>query len=520
MSRVKRFAYSLASGYVLIAVNMVYTLAMLPLALNYLTAVEFGLWTGITAIAAQLQLLVDFGMSGSVSRILVDHKDDRNSSSYGAVIKTGFLALVAQGTLVAIMGSLMSFWLPQLMRKVPPELWSTCRWLMVGQCALLGLAFAGRIFNFVLQAHQRYDASNYAQVVGFAAGLLALWIAFEYKFGLYSLLVSTAASIGFSNLCFWLVAWRTKLLPQSGKWGKADWTTFRSIFSYANEIFMLSVGQVLIGISQVPVITWTLGLEAVAVWTTMTKTFMLAQQLITRVFDFSTAAFAEMMVRKEKERLRVRFRDVTTLTASSAVVICVAVALCNHSFVQIWMKGRFSWSIENDLLMALFVIVGTITRCHVGLAGLTKDIRGMKYVYFVEGLFFVALSLALSPMLGLTGVIIGGIASNLLCSGWYGVRRTATYFTVSAGEVVFGWLKHPGKLFVVLLAIATGLWLCTRSLPPLVMLAVDAMAFGIVGLACFWLFGLTTPMRTEATALLNKWRSRSSDSASATTLTG
>ena len=520
MSRVKRFAYSLASGYVLIAVNMVYTLAMMPLALSYLTATEFGLWTGITAIAAQLQLLVDFGMSGSVSRILVDHKDDRVSNSYGAVIKTGFLALVAQGTLVAIMGSALSFWLPQLLRNVPEELWSTCRWLMMGQCALLGFSFAGRIFNFVLQAHQRYDASNYAQVVGFAAGLLALWIALECKLGLYSMLVSTTASFACTNLCIWFVAWRTKLLPQSGHWGKADWSTFRSIFSYANEIFMLSVGQVLIGISQVPVITWTLGLEAVAVWTTMTKTFMLAQQLITRVFDFSTAAFAEMMVRQEKERLRARFRDVTTLTASCAVVVCLAVALCNHSFVKIWMKGRFSWSVENDLLMGLFVIVGTVTRCHIGLAGLTKDIRGMKYVYFVEGLFFVAMSLALSPILGLTGVIVGGIASNLLCSGWYGVQRTVTYFGVSAGEVVIGWLKHPAKLLAVLLVITTGLWFCTRTLTPLLMLGLNAAAIGVIGLMSFWFLGLTTPMRTEATALLNKWRGRLSHSRNATTSIG
>jgi O-antigen/teichoic acid export membrane protein len=226
------------------------------------------------------------------------------------------------------------------------------------------------------------------------------------------------------------------------------------------------------------------------------------------VFDFSSAAFAEMMVRQEKERLRTRFRDVTTLTASSGVAVCLAVALCNHSFVQIWMKGKFSWSIENDLLMAVFVIVATITRCHIGLAGLTKDIRGMKYVYFVEGSFFIALSLLLSPKLGLAGVIIGGIITNLLCSGWYGLRRTTHYFNAPSGEVLFGWLKHPGQLFVVSLAAATGIWFCTRSLPPLAMLVVDAPAIGIVGLVCFWCVGLTPNMRVEAATLFNKLRAR------------
>jgi O-antigen/teichoic acid export membrane protein len=504
MSRFKRFAHSLASGYVLVAVNMVYTLAMMPLVLSYLSAEEFGLWAGITAIASQLQLLVDFGMSGSVSRILVDHKDDQDSTSYGTVIKTGFLALVAQGMLVAIVGSTLSFWLPQLL-NVPEKFWSVSRWLMTGQCVLIGFAFAGRIFNFVLQAHQRYDAGNYAQVGGFAAGLLTLWIGLECKLGLYSMLLSTAASYAFINVCYFVVAWRTKLLPGAGRWGKADWQTFRGIFSYANDIFLLSVGQVLIGISQAPVITWTLGLKAVAVWSTMTKTFMLAQQLIGRVFDFSSGAFAEMMVRQERDRLRARFRDVTLLTASSGVGLCLAVALCNHSFVQLWMKGRFSWPVENDLLMALFVVIATTTRCHVGLAGLTKDIRAMKYVYFAEGALFVILSALLSARFGLTGVILSGIVTNLLCSGWYGLQRTVSYFGSSPGEILFGWMNRPLRLLGALLVVAVAVWFATQKLPPLATLPLNAAFIGIVGVLCFWYIGLPDELRNEFTG---KFRNR------------
>ncbi len=508
MSRFKKFAHSLASGYLLIGVNIFYTLATLPLALAYLSAEEFGLWAGITAIAGQLQLLVDFGMSSSVSRILIDHKDDRDSDVYGTVVKTGFLALAVQGLLVAIVGGVLSFWLPQILRNVPEQLWITCRWLMAGQCALLGLAFGGRIFNFVLQAHQRYDAGNYAQIGGFAVALLTMWVGLEGNLGLYSLLVASAANLVFVNVCYLVVAWRTRLLPKSGRWGRADWQTFRGIFSYANDVFLLSLGQVLIGISQVPMITWTLGLTAVAGWTTMTKTFTLTQQLIARIFDYSSAAFAEMMVRGERERLHARFRDVTLLTGSISVTLCLAVAVCNHSFVQIWMSGRFSWDVCNDLLMALFVIVAVTTRCHIGLAGLTKQIRSMKFVYFIEGLLFLAASFLLTPGLGLAGIIVSGIATNLLCSGWYGLRRTIGYLNVSVSEVLWGWLKRPAQLFVVLLVVAVVAWSTTRLLSPFVALALNAGLFAMIGTFCFWRIGLPPNIRAETTALLMKWRAR------------
>lgn len=507
MSRSKKFARSLASGYVLLGVNILYTLAQWPLALRYLSNRELALWVVVTTLSANLQLLVDLGMSGSISRILVDHKDDQTSDRYGVVIKTGLLTLLVQGVLIALIGGLASVWLPQWM-NIDAEFVHPFRWLMIGQCVLVGASFAGRIFTFILQAHQRYDLGNYSLIGGFVVNLLTLWIAFELHLGLYSLLVATAANLLFSNAFCLLAVWWMKFFPAAPRRGRVDWATFRDIFAYATDIFLLSVGQVLISVSQVPLITLMLGLETAAVWSALTKTFMLAQQLIARIFDFSSSPFAEMMVRGERERLRARFRDVVILTASVGVVACLGVALGNGSFVHLWMQGRFSWDAKNDLLMALFIIVGTSTRCHVGLAGLTKDIRAMKYVYVIEGVAFVALGSALAPRWGLAGIIVSGIASNLVCSGLYGLWRTTEYLQFTPREFFLGWLKFPARLFLILLAAAVGLWFALRSLAPLPQLLADTVGLGLAGGFCFWRLGLPEHLRQELALALGKVRAR------------
>lgn len=503
MSRSAKFTRSVASGYLLLAANVLFTLAQWPLAMHYLTRREFGLWVVVSSIAVNLQLLIDFGMSGSLGRILIDHKDDRSSNNYGMVIKTGFIALLVQGFLTAVVGSVISLWLPRWM-NVPVEFWPVFRGLMVGLCVLSGMAFAARIFSFILQAHQRYDIGNYSQIGGFALHLLALWIGFEMNLGLYSLLLGVTASLVFNNLFSLAAAWRMRLFPAAGRWGQANWKTFREIFAYANDIFLLSVGQVLISLSQAPIITLMLGLEAAAVWGIMTKTFMLAQQLITRVFDFSAAAFAEMMVRDERHKLHTRFRDVVVLTASSATFVCLVFALCNGSFVRLWMHGQFSWGVENDLLMALAVIIATSTRCHVGLAGLTKNIRAMKYIYVIEGAAFVTLCSLLVPRLGLAGVIIAGILPNLFITGIYGLRRSTEYFGISAGEILLGWFKLPARLFALLLAVTLAIWFATHNLAAPIRLAVDSIAIGAGGAFLFWRFGLPPSLRNEVAAALHK----------------
>ena len=64
MSRIKRFAHSLVSGYVFLGANALYTLASVPLALHYLSKPEFGLWAVATQIAGYL-MLIDFGLGTS-----------------------------------------------------------------------------------------------------------------------------------------------------------------------------------------------------------------------------------------------------------------------------------------------------------------------------------------------------------------------------------------------------------------------------------------------------------------------
>ena len=505
MSRLRHYTHSLASGYVLIGANVLFTLAQWRLAARYLTNDEFGLWALVAFLATNLQLLVDLGMAGSISRILIDHKDNRSSSAYGTVIKTGVVVMFVQGLLVMLVGGGASWWLPQWM-NIHEQFWPVFRWLVAGQCVLLGVSFVGRMTTFILQAHQRYDVANYALMGGLAVNLGVLWLGFEKGLGLYSLLYATAANLIFSNGFCLVAVGRLKFFPAAGHWGRADWKMFREMFTYANDIFLLSVAQVLIAFSQLPVITALLGLESAAVWSAMTKTFVLAQQLIMRIFDFSGTAFAEMMVRGERERLRARFRDVVLLTGAVGGFVCVGVALNNGSFVQLWMHGRFSWSAHNDLLMALFTALGAVTRCHIGLAGLTKQIGAMKYVYLAEGAAFITLASVLAPRCGLAGVIISGIVTNFLCSGIYGAWRTKNYFGVSAGEVTLGWLKSPLYLGALLVAMAVGLWFATQNLSALARLGVAGFGFGAVGIYCLWRVGLPTHLRAELVARLPRRR--------------
>src|SRR5438045_1509867 len=120
MSRFRNAARSLTSGYAAMGANALYTLASVPLALHYLSKEEFGLWALVTQVGGYL-LLIDFGISGASTRILIDHKDKKVEGGYGSVIKTGALVLLVQGACIALGGVLLGFFLPGIL-DVPKHL--------------------------------------------------------------------------------------------------------------------------------------------------------------------------------------------------------------------------------------------------------------------------------------------------------------------------------------------------------------------------------------------------------------
>lgn len=494
MSRILNAARSLASGYAAIGVNVLYTLASVPLALHYLSKEEFGLWATVTQVASYL-LLIDMGMSGSISRILMDYKDRPTNQHYGSVIQTGCLVLFIQGTCVALGGVALSFCLPGLMH-VPAEFVRVFRFLVSAQCVLLGAFFVGRIFMGLLQAHHRFDLINNSQMAQLTVSFAAQWITFHLGWGVYSLLGASFAGLltgFFSNMISVL---RLHLLPSRGNWGRPSRIIFKELFSFASDLVLLLIGLQLLNASQLIVISRTLGLSAAAVWAIANKAFPVAFQSVSRIFDFSGSALGELHIRGEQEKLRRRYADVLSLTASAAIFAGAALAICNSNFLVVWTKGAIAWPRRNDVLLGLLLALTCVTRCPIGLSGYLKKIGGMRWIYFFEGASFIVASLLVAPHWGMTGILVTAILANAVWSGSYGLLRTAEFFGVTKTHVL-GWLKAAGAFALLMAPIVALLWWTASRMPALGGLFANSAIMATLGLSLLWRVGLTPDLRAE-----------------------
>jgi O-antigen/teichoic acid export membrane protein len=502
MSRLKKFTHSLLSGYVALGANIFYTLASVPLALHYLGKAEFGLWALVSSISGYIAL-IDLGMAGSVSRILIDHKDDRQTGAYGGVIKTGALVGLVQGALIVLAGTALSALAGALLR-VPLELRREFVWLMIGQSVLLGLTFAARIFSHLLFAHQRLDVNNYGSSAFFFLNLAVMWAGFTAGWGIYSFLAGQAVMALGSIAVNAAGCVRLGLLPRGHEWGVATRERFRELFAFGNDIFIYSLGSQLINASQAILLTRLLGLETAAVWNIGTRAYQLLTQVLFRFFDYSAPALAEMMVRGEKQRLEERFKQIVVFSLTAAVAAGGLFALCNSAFVTVWTHGKIGWPPVNDLLLAVWLVVCVNMHAHTGLVGQTKKLHFMRYIFFIEGLAFVGLTIAFYRFGGITAMLVASIVCTSLLSLPYGLYRTRKYFGLGWRELA-GW--HKPALVLALWLIPAGVltWWLTCNMPTVMRLGISSGVFGLWTAWAFLRHGLNAPLQVELTRRLPAW---------------
>ena len=496
MSRLKNFSRNVTTSYLQLGVNVVYSLVSVPLILHWLSKSEFGLWAVLVQLMSYIGL-VDLGINQAIARFLVDHKDRRGEGEYGALVKTSALVSSIQGLIVLAVVTLGSPLLAAMM-KIPAEYQKTFVDLMRIQGLIAAFTFCTNPLGIMLYAHQRMDIVNRVSIFGMMASLGLLVLFLVEACGIYSFIYANAITAAISPVYLFWQCRRLGFLPHAGEWGNVSWRQFKEVFLYGKDVFMMNVGIQLITASQVIIVSYVLGLEAAAAWTVGTRVFLLMRQLVFQPINAASAGLCEMLTRNETEWLRHRFKNLVVLTASLGAYLGVAFALCNSLFVNVWTDGKITWLPLNDVLLGLWIFIASIQTTHTSFLFITKQIGGMRYVYFVEGCTFVTLSLLAGFRWGLPGIIACSMLCLMFFSCQSGLRRSGRYFQMPFSELAVDWIRPSLKFAAALTPMAFVTWFATAGLPVLWRLAIHVVVAGAVGGFLLLRIGLPSDIIREA----------------------
>jgi O-antigen/teichoic acid export membrane protein len=379
---------------------------------------------------------------------------------------------------------------------VPTDLARDFTWLLIGQSLLLGFSFAARILSHMLTAHQWYDLNNYAQALLFAGNYGVMWLCFVRGHGVFSnLLGALFGAVVATEINAWGCS-HLKLLPRRGEWGHFDGRKFRELFAFGRDFFLYAAGMQRVNASQTLLLTRFFGLEVPAVWNGCTRTYLLLSQLIGRIFDYSSATLAEMMVRGERDRLLQRFREIAVFSTGMSLLVGAMLALCNSPFIQVWTSGRIAWHPINDLLLALWLVANTVANLHIGLVGQTKDFRFLRYLTFLEGVIFVGAGILFLRSGGMTSLLVASLICTCAFRLPYGLYRNCRYFKLPVIQVV-RWHNAIWWMGMLLLPAGLLIWWALRHWGALAQLFAGGSVLGALAIWALLRYGLPEALRRE-----------------------
>lgn len=192
MNLLKVIFASTFSGYVQKFVHLLVTVITLPIILNDLGKIEYGIYVLIGQTVGFIALS-DIGIKNSISRFISKYNTENNLHNVRLTVNTSFFLLQTIAILIAILTLLISYWIPSLL-NIDSEYHAITRIVFILNGLFLSIILPIQIGQGVLGGFQKYHIINSAEIIMSLFQLLIIYI-FSF-FGQLNLLVYTLIMLG------------------------------------------------------------------------------------------------------------------------------------------------------------------------------------------------------------------------------------------------------------------------------------------------------------------------------------
>ncbi len=434
------------------AISAVFTgLLSIRMATHYLSQEEFGLWS-FTMQTVGYFMLLDLGIANSITRLLGDPLATKDQNKINSWFTLSVVTLGLQAILIVLAGLAMRpfvlewFNIPEHLRGRASDLWLS--FLLIQAAALIfKVSFA------ILHAQNRAYMTSTVQIIGSWVGLGTFFWMASQGWGVMSYAWSSGASVlVISGGGVWAV------LRGSHRFGFSsngiNKEQIHRMFGFSSSIFVLGLAAQVYFASQGLIATKLLGLEAGAILAVTGRSASLAMAMIWRPFDAFAPRWQVAYCASDFTRVTREFRLMTRFTILVAVAAGVAVALMNQPFVLWWTKPSYFGGLPLTILLAVFLVIQAINRCFTYPFVLTVRMRGYTIINLLAVGCAILLMFCLTKWLGLVGIPIGLVITDLTYPLWFYLIKGGAQIGVAGLPVIWEDLAFLAPAGIVAVALS------------------------------------------------------------------
>jgi O-antigen/teichoic acid export membrane protein len=413
--RHRRLLFTTAASVGARMVSLIAIVISVPLSANYLGVERYGLWATIGSLLA-LMAFADLGIgSGLLNAIAECHgrNDDEGARRY---VASAFVMLTGIAVFVGLLFAVVYPWLPW------QRIFNVSDPLAVAEAgpatAAVFACFLANIPLNVIQRVQQGYQEGFVDSAWLAAGkllsLAGLLIVVWLRGGL-PLLVLAVAGLPVLVTCIngiALFGFRKPVLRP--RLADVQWSYTKRILDTGFLFFVIQIAAAVAFSTDSLILAHMIGPSAVAEYAIIYQMFSLGPILLSMFLNALWPAYGEAIVRGDSHWIRSAFRRSMGVGLAVNVPCALALMFFGNMSIHIWVGNRFTVPF---LVLVAFAVWAIMSSFNGAIAVFLNGVNAMRF-QAICGLIMagvnVAVSIVLTKMIGLSGVIWGSIIAQSL----------------------------------------------------------------------------------------------------------
>ncbi|HXX40748.1 MAG TPA: oligosaccharide flippase family protein [Chthoniobacterales bacterium] len=399
-----------ASGLVGRILDLLVTIASIPLAIRYLGGERYGAWVTIASVLGFLSFS-DFGLGASLTNALGKTEAEDARDLGRRYVSSAILVLSLIGVLVLVFGILLS---PLVASFLFPSLQSQA----VHVEAVVAVAIALSIFglNFpllvtprILAAYQEMAFANLWNMARSLANLVALLAVIWFRGGLGWLVFGCLGLGWIINLIstIWLLVFHKPWLRP--KLDAVDSAFVKNLFSDGWKFFFINAGWVINSQTDNMVIAHYLGPAQVTPYAITFGLFTVATVLQTLVYPSLWPAYTEAFAKRDYDWIRRTIRSNFKFSFITSLVVVSVLTIFGSPIIRFWAGEVAVPPFALVVWMAVWRLMLSTLLVGSCLLNATGHLKGMTIYGSVTAILNLILSILLVRVYGIVGVIAGTV---------------------------------------------------------------------------------------------------------------
>lgn len=407
-----QFINNVGSSWFALGINVAVGIFLSPFILHRLGDSAFGIWVLIFSITGYYGLF-DLGIRSSIVRYASKFAATDSKEELAKLISTSLFTYGGVGILSLLITVVLFVYVDNIFR-VPVELHSTARWLLLMVGASVAFGFPLGVFGGFLDGLQRFDVNNWTSVASNLLRAALIVAALDNGRGLLTIALITVVLPLITSLVRGIIAFRIQPVAFGLKY--VDRATFRMMASYSGVTLIIMIAGRLKFKTDTIVIGTMLSAAAITYFNIAGRIVDYAGEIVTSLAQNFLPMASQSEAKGSMEHLRKVFVTGNRLCAFTMFPVTAVLLILGKSIIEVWVGQKYIAT--SYTVLVILIIPSTLMWAQAAsgrvLFGISKH-RTWAFVTLAEGISNLVLSILLVRLYGIIGDALG-TAIPLTCS--------------------------------------------------------------------------------------------------------